>query len=59
MISLAGNTAVGIFPVEVSGWDKRQSLFVEKSELHWGEQSGKQVVLSKKLPDSLPTWRRS
>jgi len=53
MISLAGNTAAGIFPVEVSGWDKRQSFFVEKSELHWGEQSGKQIVLSKKLPDSL------
>jgi len=53
MILLAGNTAVSIFRVEISGWDKRQSFFVEKSELYWGEQSGKQIALSKKLPDSL------
>jgi hypothetical protein len=50
-ISLAGNTAVSIFRIEVSGWNKRQSFFVEKSELHWGAQSGKQNSLSSAIPD--------
>jgi hypothetical protein len=32
-------------PVEVSGWDEHEDFFVEKTELHWSEQSGKHVVL--------------
>jgi hypothetical protein len=58
MISLAGNTAVSIFRFEVSGWDKRQSFFVEKSELHWGEQSGKQIALSSAIPDGAVVFLR-
>jgi hypothetical protein len=58
MISLAGNTAVSIFRFEVSDWDKRQSFFVEKSELHWGEQSGKQIALSSAIPDGAVVFLR-
>jgi hypothetical protein len=28
--------------VEVSGWDEHEDFFVEKTELQWSEQSGKQ-----------------
>jgi hypothetical protein len=58
MITLAGNTAVSIFRFEVSGWDKRQSFLVEKSELHWGEQSGKQIALSSAIPDGAVVFLR-
>jgi hypothetical protein len=33
------------YVVEVSGWDHREDFFVEKMELHWSEDSGKQVLL--------------
>lgn len=33
------------YVVEVSGWDDREDFFVEKTELHWSEDSGKHVVL--------------
>ena len=36
--------------VEVSGWDDSHTFFVERSELHWSEQSGKQLTLSHRLP---------
>ena len=32
-------------PVEVSGWDHNEDAFVEKTELHWSEQSGKHILL--------------
>ena len=35
-----------LYRVEVSGWDKSQTFFVEKSELEWNEESGKHVTLS-------------
>jgi hypothetical protein len=41
----------GLYRVEVSGWDKNQAFFVEKSDLEWTENSGKRVVLSHELPD--------
>ena len=31
--------------VEVSGWDKNENFFVEKTELHWSDQSDKHVLL--------------
>ena len=31
--------------VEVSGWDHNEDFFVEKTELHWSEQSGKHILL--------------
>jgi hypothetical protein len=39
------------YRVEVSGWDKNQAFFVEKSELEWSEEFGKQLLLSWAIPD--------
>ena len=33
------------YPVEVSGWDDRNEFFVEKTELHWVQGSGKHLEL--------------
>jgi hypothetical protein len=41
----AGNT----YGVEVSGWDSSLAFFVEKSELQWSEDNGKQLTLSHTL----------
>jgi hypothetical protein len=35
--------------VEVSGWDISQSFFVEKPELEWNEENGKQITLKRVL----------
>ena len=40
----------GLYRVEVSGWDKNQAFFVEKSDLEWNEDSGKRVVLAMRCP---------
>jgi hypothetical protein len=40
-----------LYRVEVSGWDKSQTFFVEKSELEWNEESGKHVTLSNSVSD--------
>ena len=40
-----------LYRVEVSGWDKSRTFFVEKSELEWNEDSGKYVTLSSAVPD--------
>ncbi|HSC45417.1 MAG TPA: hypothetical protein VLC94_06285 [Candidatus Acidoferrum sp.] len=37
--------AVG-YRVEVSGWDSNQEFFVEKADLDWSDEFGKQVLLS-------------
>ncbi len=39
----------GTYSVEVSGWDTSHSFFVEKSELCWYEENGKQLSLSRQL----------
>jgi len=39
----------GTYSVEVSGWDRFHSFFVEKSELCWNEETGKQLFLSRQL----------
>jgi hypothetical protein len=41
----------GVYRVEVSGWDKNQAFFVEKSDLEWNDDSGKLVVLCNAVPD--------
>jgi len=41
----------GLYRVEVSGWDKNQAFFVEKSDLEWTEDSGKRIVLRHEVPD--------
>jgi hypothetical protein len=33
------------YSVEVSGWGNNEDFFVEKTELHWSEQSGKHILL--------------
>lgn len=35
------------YRVEVSGWDTAEEFFVEKTDLQWSEESGKQVLLSR------------
>ncbi len=47
-----------LYRVEVSGWDKSQTCFVEKSELEWSEESGKQVTLSSAVPDGAVVFLR-
>jgi hypothetical protein len=39
----------GTYRVEISGWDSAKSYFVEKSELLWNEEDGKQVFLNHEL----------
>jgi hypothetical protein len=34
------------YRVEVSGWDSNQEFFVEKTDLDWSDELGKQVLLS-------------
>ncbi len=38
------------YSVEVSGWDHSHTFFVERSELCWSEEAGKQLTLSRRLP---------
>ncbi len=38
------------YSVEVSGWDNSHAFFVERSELCWSEETGKQLTLSRRLP---------
>jgi hypothetical protein len=40
-----------VYRVEVSGWDFEKSYFVEKSDLEWNELTGKDVILSREIPD--------
>jgi hypothetical protein len=44
--------ATRLYPVEISGWDSAEDFFVEKCELEWNEESGKQVALKRALNDS-------
>jgi hypothetical protein len=39
------------YRVEVSGWDSAHNFFVEKSELEWNEDSGKQLNLRRAVRD--------
>jgi hypothetical protein len=41
-----------LYAVEVSGWDRDQEFFVEKCELEWSEEAGKQVALRRNLRDN-------
>jgi hypothetical protein len=47
-----------LYRVEVSGWDKSRTFFVEKSELEWNEESGKHVTLSRPVPDGSVVFLR-
>lgn len=48
----ARSIATRLYLVEISGWDSAEDFFVEKCELEWNEQSGKQVALKRALNDS-------
>ncbi len=37
--------AAASYPVEVSGWDREQQFFVEKTELDWAEDDSKRIYL--------------
>jgi len=39
------------YAVEVSGWDFAQEFFVEKCDLVWNEDTGKEVALKQNLRD--------
>jgi len=58
MILSARYPLTGRYRVEVSGWDKNQTFFVEKSDLQWSEESGKQVALSHAVPDGAVVFLR-
>jgi len=58
MTSLARNTTVSVFRVEVSGWDKHEAFFVEKAELQWSALSGKQIALTSAVPDGAVVFLR-
>ena len=49
MLLSAQEPITTVYPVEVSGWDSRQSFFVELSELEWGEETSKCITLSHSL----------
>ncbi len=38
------------YSVEVLGWDNSHTFFVERSELCWSEETGKQLALTRRLP---------
>ena len=47
---LAGiSVAQNAYPVEVSGWDRNEDFFVEKTELHWSEAAGKHILLHRPI----------
>jgi hypothetical protein len=58
MILSARFPVTSLYRVEVSGWDNNQTFFVEKSELEWNEESGKQVALSHAVPDGAVVFLR-
>jgi len=49
MVLTARRPFTNSYPVEASGWDNRQSFFVEKSELEWNEETGKSLTLTRSL----------
>jgi hypothetical protein len=52
MLQHARFSAKCLYAVEVSGWDGAENFFVEKCELEWTEESGKQVALKRALSNN-------
>jgi hypothetical protein len=50
MAAIERQLLASTYSVEVSGWDNSHAFFVERSELQWSEESGKQLTLSHRLP---------
>jgi hypothetical protein len=49
MLLTCGHPHTKTYRVEVSGWDSSRIFFVEKSELSWNEENGKQITLTHAL----------
>ena len=49
MVLTCGHSHTKTYRVEVSGWDSSLIFFVEKAELSWSEETGKQVTLTHAL----------
>jgi hypothetical protein len=49
MLLTCGQSHTRTYRVEVSGWDVSHIFFVEKSELSWNEENGKQITLTRAL----------
>jgi len=41
-----------LYPVEVSGWDRTQNFFVERCDLVWNGETGRNVELQHDLRES-------
>jgi len=52
MLRYARSANTRLYPVEVSGWNCTQNFFVERCDLVWNEDSGKQVLLKQKLREN-------
>jgi hypothetical protein len=44
--------ATRLYAIEISGWDCKEQFFVERCELQWNEESGKQVRLRRAVNDN-------
>jgi hypothetical protein len=44
--------ATRVYGIEISGWDCKEQFFVERCELQWSEESGKQVRLKRAVHDN-------
>jgi hypothetical protein len=49
MLLTCGHSHTRTYRVEVSGWDVSHIFFVERSELSWNEENGKQITLTHAL----------
>jgi hypothetical protein len=49
MLLTERDPALGLYRVEVSGWDMDKMFFVEKAEIAWDEETGKRVKLRRPL----------
>jgi hypothetical protein len=53
-----GCIGANLYRVEVSGWDRDKSFFVETSDLEWSEQSGKRIILKRRLDNRAVVFLR-
>lgn len=44
--------ATRLYSIEISGWNCKEQFFVERCELQWNEESGKQVGLKSAVNDN-------
>ena len=51
MLRYSRPSATRLYSVEISGWDGKEEFFVERCDLEWNEDSGKQIALKRTLND--------